>query len=117
MIRPLEWFTNVKELSHETYPNKEALLCHRSAMLTTPTSSGSDSHCTPTLILRFTTLAARANKLIKDFLQLGRQRQGRRRFKNEYTFSWNFATDWMCLPSLPAPKANLSTTYDSDDEF
>ena len=32
-------------------------------------------------------------------------------------FSWNFANDWMCLPSLMTPQVNLSITYESGVEF
>ena len=32
-------------------------------------------------------------------------------------FSWNFATDWMCLPSLTAPQVNLCITYEGGVEF
>ena len=55
----------------------------------------------------------------RNLKQLGRQRQGRRRFQNEYIhiFSWNFANDWMCLPSLIVPQVNLSITYESGVEF
>ena len=38
--------------------------------------------------------------------------------KNEYIFfCWNFAKEWMCLPSLTAPQVNLSITYESGVEF
>ena len=54
---------------------------------------------------------------IRNFWQLGQQNQGRLESKINTYFSWNFATDWMCVPSFMAPQVNLSIAYESAVEF